>query len=81
MTLKYDDKIRELVNSKLGKLLFVRCLSLGNDFVPENVASADYTPPWRCDRKLSGNNCMHLGILYEAMMRWVGTAKTVNITI
>jgi predicted dehydrogenase len=33
---------------------------------------------WRYEREYSGNNIMAMGILYEAMMRWVGTAKSVQ---
>lgn len=33
---------------------------------------------WRQDRVLSGNNIMSMGIWYEALMRWVGPAATVN---
>jgi len=33
---------------------------------------------WRYERDFSGNNIMAMGILYEAMMRWVGTAKSVQ---
>lgn len=35
-------------------------------------------PHWRHDRVLSGNNIMGMGIWYEAMMRWVGQASTVQ---
>jgi hypothetical protein len=52
---------------------------VGSQFVPLDAESDAYDVPWRCDRSLSGNNCMLLGILYEAMMRWVGPAKTVTI--
>lgn len=31
--------------------------------------------PWRRLRRYSGNNTMSLGILYEALMRWVGPAR------
>jgi len=32
---------------------------------------------WRQDRALSGNNVMMLGIIYEALIRWVGAASSV----
>ena len=32
---------------------------------------------WRQDRVFSGDNIMSMGIWYEAMMRWVGPAKSV----
>ena len=32
---------------------------------------------WRHVREYSGNNIMNMGIWYEAMMRWVGPAKSV----
>lgn len=33
---------------------------------------------WRHNREYSGNNIRNLGILYEALMRWVGTATRVT---
>jgi predicted dehydrogenase len=33
---------------------------------------------WRHDRDLSGFNILGMGIWYEAVMRWVGEAKTVS---
>jgi predicted dehydrogenase len=35
---------------------------------------------WRHQRELSGNNVMALGIVYEAMARWLGQAVTVQAT-
>ena len=32
---------------------------------------------WRQDVRLSGNNVMNMGIWYEAVMRWLGPARTV----
>jgi predicted dehydrogenase len=36
--------------------------------------------PWRRLRRLSGNNTMSLGIVYEALARWVGHAHAVSAT-
>jgi len=35
---------------------------------------------WRHQRELSGNNVMALGIVYEAMARWLGQAVSVQAT-
>lgn len=36
---------------------------------------------WRHERELSGNNVMALGIVYEAMARWLGQATAVQATM
>ena len=43
-----------------------------------NFPAWDSAAMWRHDRDLSGNNIMSMGIWYEGMMRWVGTAKSVQ---
>jgi predicted dehydrogenase len=36
------------------------------------------TDPWRRERRYSGNNVLTLGIVYEAVARWLGHAVTVE---
>ncbi len=72
MTLHLDNTIKRLITEGyLGDILAVD-IRVNNSFV-------DYDAPmhWRNDVKLSGMNIMSLGIWYEALMRWVGTAKTI----
>ena len=71
-TLEVDSTIREMIaNGYLGDILSIDLVSQGG-FI-------DYDAPmhWRNDRDLSGFNMMHMGIWYEAMMRWVGPAAGV----
>jgi predicted dehydrogenase len=43
-----------------------------------NFLDRDSPLHWRHDRDLSGSNILGMGIWYEAVMRWVGEAKTVR---
>jgi predicted dehydrogenase len=43
-----------------------------------NFPNPDAPVHWRHVRDFSGNNIMGMGIWYEAMMRWVGPAASVN---
>lgn len=73
-TLGVDATIRRfLAEGRLGRLLCVDVTDHGAGFV-------DYGTPlhWREDRALSGLNIMSLGIWYEALMRWTGTAESVQ---
>ena len=72
-TLPYDNTIKKWINSEMGDLnLFdVRCTT--NEF--PNFSKAMH---WRENRDLSGNNIMHMGIFYEAAIRWLGTASSVS---
>ena len=47
-------------------------------YTGSNFPKYDSPMHWRYEREFSGNNIMAMGILYEAMMRWVGTAKSVQ---
>ena len=58
--------IGDLVNVKLH-------VGTASDF-----PNPDMPLHWRHSRELSGNNIMTMGIWYEAMMRWLGPAKTVQ---
>jgi predicted dehydrogenase len=73
-TLPIDKTIKRLISSGyLGRLINLRgIVTAGNDFPKENEAFH-----WRNNRDLSGNNVMQMGIWYEAIMRWIGPAKTV----
>ncbi|NCO90485.1 MAG: hypothetical protein COZ06_12715 [Armatimonadetes bacterium CG_4_10_14_3_um_filter_66_18] len=72
-TLKFDRTIQELIASGyLGDLLSIDVRGLGTAFL--NKASP---LTWRQDFDLSGYNTLALGIWYEALMRWVGEARSV----
>ena len=73
-TLKVDNKIKELIaDGYLGEILAV-------DMSVDQGGFIDYDAPfhWRHNRDLSGYNIMHMGIWYEAMMRWIGPASSVT---
>jgi predicted dehydrogenase len=62
---------RVLGDGTIGRLLAVRVTwDLG--------AGTDPGEWWRWQRRYSGNNVMALGILYEAMARWLGPAEWVT---
>jgi len=72
MTLHLDNTIKRLIaDGYLGDILAID-VNAKNGFV-----DFDGKAHWRHDRNLSGMNIMSLGIWYEALMRWVGTAKSV----
>jgi len=50
------------------------------DLSVRNGQFADFDSPgsWRQDRQFSGLNVMGMGIFYEALMRWVAPARTVQ---
>lgn len=74
-TLAFDKTIIELIeNDTFGKILAVD-LQAGNSFIDH-----DRSLTWREDYKISGNNTLSLGIWYEAIMRWLGPAKSVIAT-
>lgn len=68
-----DAAIHQALRGKrIGDLVAVDVISGHQSFLdPEAPMS------WRHDIELSGMNTMGLGILYEALMRWVGPARTV----
>ncbi|MET9021817.1 Gfo/Idh/MocA family oxidoreductase [Actinopolymorpha sp. NPDC004070] len=72
-TLEYDSTLAAMVRGgRLGDILAVE-VHVGQSFV-------DKTAPlhWRQDADVSGNNILTMGIWYEAMMRWLGTARRVT---
>jgi predicted dehydrogenase len=73
LTLWADACVRRLlVEGAIGRLLLVRVFSGGGS------GEVQLRQQWRRDRRLSGNNVMSLGILYEALARWFGHATWVQ---
>lgn len=69
-SLKVDAQITELLTQGvLGELQHVDIVAL---------APAEGVPAWRKQSRYSGKNTLTLGIWYEMLMRWVGTAKNVT---
>ena len=72
-TLSVDATIKDLIREGyFGELISVDVKALAADF-PEKPE----TMHWRHNRELSGNNILSMGIWYEAVMRWIGEAKSV----
>ena len=72
-TFKVDATIQEHVaNGYLGEVLAIEMQVTEEKFVDTESALS-----WRQDRDLSGYNILYMGILYEALMRWVGPASKV----
>ena len=73
MTLRVDRTIQRLIaDGLLGELLVVEAR------VSTGFLDREAPLHWRQDTDLSGRNIMSMGIWYEAMMRWVGTASRVS---
>lgn len=73
-TLAFDKTIRRLIaGDAIGELIAIDARIAANRAYPDGSGPVH----WRHDRALSGMNVMNMGIWYEAMMRWVGPAKTV----
>ena len=71
-TLKVDKTIKRLIaEGYLGDILAIEVKHYGDFIEP------DAPLHWRHDIDLSGLNIMTMGIFYEAIMRWVGTASKV----
>ena len=72
-TLHVDATLQRLIAAGyLGEIVSVDVRGLAQEF-PNPEAPLH----WREDRHLSGNNILALGIWYEAIMRWLGEARTV----
>jgi len=70
MTLRLDRTIVRLIcEGYLGRILAIEWRTRSAEFSEEPPAFT-----WRHSREYSGNNIRNLGILYEAIMRWVGPA-------
>lgn len=73
-TLAFDQAIRRMIaDGAIGDLIALDARIAANRSYPDGAGSVH----WRQDRALSGMNVMNMGIWYEAMMRWVGPARTV----
>jgi predicted dehydrogenase len=71
--LKIDATVRNLLaKGFLGELQTIEVRANSSSFV-DGMSVLH----WRQDRDLSGLNILGMGIWYEAVMRWVGEAKTV----
>jgi predicted dehydrogenase len=74
-TLWADRTVQRLLREEaVGQLRSVRV------FWPAGPRDPEQRLHWRHDRPLSGNNAMALGIVYEAMARWLGQAEAVQAT-
>lgn len=72
-TLRIDKTIKKLIaEGYLGDILAIDLRQSGNAFLDREAPLH-----WRQDFDLSGYNIMTMGIMYEAMMRWVGEATGV----
>lgn len=75
-TLKVDKTLQGLIaDGYLGDILSVDMVVHGGGF---REGERDTPFHWRNDRDFSGYNIMQMGIWYEAMMRWIGPAATVQ---
>ncbi|MDI9549895.1 MAG: Gfo/Idh/MocA family oxidoreductase [Chloroflexota bacterium] len=73
MTLAVDRTIKRLIaEGYLGDLLAIEVRAGGEFLNPDSPLH------WRQNRDLSGLNIMSLGIWYEAVMRWAGSASAVT---
>jgi predicted dehydrogenase len=73
-TLAFDRTIMDMVaDGFIGELIAIDARIAAARVYPEQGG----TRHWRQNRDLSGDNVMNMGIWYEAMMRWVGPAKSV----
>ncbi|MCH8090413.1 MAG: Gfo/Idh/MocA family oxidoreductase [Chloroflexi bacterium] len=73
-TFGVDETIKALIaDGYLGQVLAVDMRASDGQFVDRESSIQ-----WRQDRELSGFNILHMGIWYEALMRWVGPATLVT---
>src|SRR5262245_28440153 len=73
-TLEVDSTLTRLVSDgSIGEVLAVEIQAVQQPRFPEPAEPLH----WRQDVRLSGNNVMNMGIWYEAMMRWLGSARRV----
>jgi len=73
-TLKIDRTVQKLLAEGIvGELQALELRANAPSFVDREAPLH-----WRHDRDLSGLNILGMGIWYEAVMRWVGEAKTVR---
>jgi predicted dehydrogenase len=73
-TLAYDRTIVEMIaGGFLGELISIDARIAAARSYPDGSAPQH----WRQNRAFSGDNIMSMGIWYEALMRWVGPARSV----
>jgi len=73
-TLTFDRTIIEMIaGGYIGELISIDARIAAARNYPDGSAPQH----WRQNRVFSGDNIMSMGIWYEAMMRWVGPAKSV----
>lgn len=73
-TFGLDDTITDLIHAgHLGRLVAVDMVMQSNTFIDTTSRQT-----WRQNANHSGVNILSLGIWYESLMRWVGTARTVS---
>ena len=71
-TLRFDDSIQQLVKDGF----FGQILSINGRFNFTHFLNSDNEMTWRENADISGFNTMLMGIMYEAIARWVGHAKS-----
>jgi predicted dehydrogenase len=73
-TLAFDRTIIEMIaGGYIGELISIDARIAAARAYPDGSAQQH----WRQNRVFSGDNIMSMGIWYEAMMRWVGPARSV----
>jgi predicted dehydrogenase len=73
-TLAFDRTIIDMIaGGYVGELISIDARIAAARSYPDGSAPQH----WRQNRMYSGDNVMNMGIWYEAMMRWVGPAKSV----
>jgi predicted dehydrogenase len=73
-TLAFDRSIIEMIaGGYIGELISIDARIAAVRSYPDGTAQQH----WRQNRAFSGDNIMSMGIWYEAMMRWVGPARSV----
>jgi predicted dehydrogenase len=73
-TLAFDRTIIDMIaGGYIGELISIDARIAAARSYPDGSAQQH----WRQNRDFSGDNIMSMGIWYEAMMRWVGPAKSV----
>ena len=73
-TLAFDRTIIEMIaGGYIGELISIDARIAAARSYPDGSAPQH----WRQNRVFSGDNIMSMGIWYEAMMRWVGPARSV----
>ena len=73
-TMKIEQHVTDLINEGyIGDIIGVNARIFQGSTFP----NPDIPVHWRNRKDLSGNNIMTMGIWYENLMRWVGTASSV----